>query len=98
MASSISDLPTSPNGQTHHEITTGGDSTINTEFLIIGAGPAGAALACFLGSHGKSKYSKHQSLNAKETRPQRNNDKCRPWNSQYSQSPYHQHGSIRMSP
>jgi NADH dehydrogenase FAD-containing subunit len=27
---------------------------IETEFLIIGAGPAGAALACFLASYGKS--------------------------------------------
>lgn len=26
---------------------------IETEFLIVGTGPAGAALACFLGSHGK---------------------------------------------
>ncbi|KAJ5970240.1 uncharacterized protein N7479_000158 [Penicillium vulpinum] len=25
---------------------------VDTEFLIVGAGPAGAALACFLGSHG----------------------------------------------
>lgn len=28
------------------------DHAIDTEFLIVGAGPAGAALACFLGSHG----------------------------------------------
>lgn len=26
---------------------------VETEFLIVGTGPAGAALACFLGSHGK---------------------------------------------
>jgi len=25
---------------------------INTDLLIVGAGPAGAALACFLASHG----------------------------------------------
>ncbi|KAJ5486580.1 hypothetical protein N7530_000880 [Penicillium desertorum] len=28
------------------------DHGVDTEFLIVGAGPAGAALACFLGSHG----------------------------------------------
>ncbi|KAL1858565.1 hypothetical protein Plec18170_002765 [Paecilomyces lecythidis] len=28
------------------------DGIVNTDFLIIGAGPAGAALACFLGSYG----------------------------------------------
>ncbi|KAF3017685.1 hypothetical protein E8E15_007416 [Penicillium rubens] len=28
------------------------DHGLDTEFLIVGAGPAGAALACFLGSHG----------------------------------------------
>ncbi|EKV05242.1 hypothetical protein PDIG_37570 [Penicillium digitatum PHI26] len=28
------------------------DHAIDTEFLIVGAGPAGAALACFLGSYG----------------------------------------------
>ncbi|CAG7939947.1 unnamed protein product [Penicillium nalgiovense] len=28
------------------------EDAIDTEFLIVGAGPAGAALACFLGSHG----------------------------------------------
>ncbi|KAJ5675027.1 FAD binding domain-containing protein [Penicillium maclennaniae] len=30
----------------------GSDHVVDTEFLIVGAGPAGAALACFLGSHG----------------------------------------------
>lgn len=26
---------------------------VETEFLIVGCGPAGASLACFLGSHGE---------------------------------------------
>jgi ribulose 1,5-bisphosphate synthetase/thiazole synthase len=30
----------------------GVDYGVDTEFLIVGAGPAGAALACFLASHG----------------------------------------------
>jgi hypothetical protein len=32
------------------------DHAVDTEFLIVGAGPAGAALACFLGSHGMHLY------------------------------------------
>lgn len=52
MTPSISDLPASPCSQPHHETTT--DDTIDTEILIVGAGPAGAALACFLGSYGES--------------------------------------------
>lgn len=56
MAPSIIDLPTSPNGQTRHKAAT--DGTIDTEFLIVGAGPAGAALACFLSSYGELMYSK----------------------------------------
>lgn len=52
MAPSISDLST-PNDQTHYKTATEGTDTIDTEFLIVGAGPAGAALACFLGSYGK---------------------------------------------
>ncbi|PNY24210.1 2,4-dichlorophenol 6-monooxygenase [Tolypocladium capitatum] len=28
-------------------------SLVDTEFLIVGAGPAGASLACFLASHGE---------------------------------------------
>lgn len=31
----------------------GGDVQAETEFLIVGCGPAGASLACFLGSHGE---------------------------------------------
>ncbi|GKZ76285.1 hypothetical protein AnigIFM56816_005264 [Aspergillus niger] len=30
----------------------GSDHAVDTEFLIVEAGPAGAALACFLSSHG----------------------------------------------
>ncbi|KAK4152517.1 phenol 2-monooxygenase [Chaetomidium leptoderma] len=30
------------------------DEVINTDLLIVGAGPAGAALACFLASHGRT--------------------------------------------
>lgn len=29
------------------------EMTVDTDFLIVGAGPAGASLACFLGKHGK---------------------------------------------
>lgn len=30
------------------------ESTVKVDCLIVGAGPAGASLACFLGHHGKS--------------------------------------------
>lgn len=29
---------------------------VDTEFFIVGAGPAGASLACFLASHGTSEF------------------------------------------
>lgn len=29
------------------------EAVIETDLLIVGAGPAGASLACFLGDHGK---------------------------------------------
>lgn len=29
------------------------DAALETEFLVVGAGPAGAGLACFLTSHGE---------------------------------------------
>jgi len=42
---SISMLPT-------HPIPLGNDDTIEAKYLIVGAGPAGASLACFLASYG----------------------------------------------
>jgi NADH dehydrogenase FAD-containing subunit len=30
------------------------DAALNLDFLIVGAGPAGASLACFLGKYGSS--------------------------------------------
>lgn len=32
------------------------DSHVQTDFLIVGAGPAGAALAAFLGQNGKENH------------------------------------------
>lgn len=64
MAPSISDLHTSSKGQTQQEAAV--DGTIDTEFLIVGAGPAGAALACFLGSYGRPMHFKCHSSNAKK--------------------------------
>lgn len=45
------DTPSNGSNSTDHPNETQ-DGTIDTEFLIVGAGPAGAALACFLGSYG----------------------------------------------
>lgn len=36
------------------------DHELDTEFLIVGCGPAGASLACFLASYGKSPGIKHR--------------------------------------
>src|SRR6478609_3563244 len=38
--------------QEHHTLTTPDDQVFQTQYLIVGCGPAGASLACFLSSHG----------------------------------------------
>ena len=45
-----------PNGyEARRHYSNGQDSSVtDTEFLIVGAGPAGASLACFLASYGES--------------------------------------------
>lgn len=56
-----SDTSTSPptgqmNAEIHGTRTRGGDVFhVETDFLVVGCGPAGASLACFLGSHGAYK-------------------------------------------
>ncbi|KAG4260173.1 2,4-dichlorophenol 6-monooxygenase [Fusarium proliferatum] len=40
--------------QEHHTLTTSDDGVFQTQYLIVGCGPAGASLACFLSSHGLS--------------------------------------------
>lgn len=44
---------TSDKGNSENIGATVTDAVIETDLLIIGAGPAGAALACFLGHHGE---------------------------------------------
>src|SRR4051812_43411745 len=39
-------------GQEHHALSTPDDGVFQTQYLIVGCGPAGASLACFLSSHG----------------------------------------------
>jgi NADPH-dependent 2,4-dienoyl-CoA reductase/sulfur reductase-like enzyme len=34
-------------------LSNGSPATVVTDLLIVGTGPAGASLACFLASHGK---------------------------------------------
>ena len=53
---------TTPTGQVNAEINGAltNDSDVGhleTDFLVVGCGPAGASLACFLGSHGAYKVS-----------------------------------------
>lgn len=58
-----SDTSTSPptgqrNTETNGTGTSDGDVFhVETDFLVVGCGPAGASLACFLGSHGAYKSS-----------------------------------------
>ncbi|KAG5800709.1 hypothetical protein H9Q69_000268 [Fusarium xylarioides] len=40
--------------QEHHTLSTTDDQVFQTQYLIVGCGPAGASLACFLSSHGLS--------------------------------------------
>lgn len=50
-------LPTSsqqvPNGTASNNSNAQQDAAAETEFLVVGAGPAGAGLACFLTSYGE---------------------------------------------
>lgn len=72
---------------------------VDTEFLVVGAGPAGAALACFLGSYGEyqgsNPYETNQSypLTGNSKRLQGYYDQFCPGNSQHAKGAYHQHGS-----
>ena len=56
----LTDSPATPSIVVTNDITCNGadagenqDGVVETDFLIIGAGPAGASLACFLISYGK---------------------------------------------
>lgn len=54
MAPSFSNISTAATSATRQMFyATSSDGVIDTEFLVVGAGPAGAALACFLGSYGE---------------------------------------------
>jgi len=45
---------TTMNSQAQTEpLSNGSPATVETDLLIVGTGPAGASLACFLTSHGK---------------------------------------------
>lgn len=60
MAPSISDFPETSRNEPEHDPVGDEAEVIYTEFLIVGAGPAGASLACFLGSYGELGQSKYQ--------------------------------------
>lgn len=45
---------TNDKGNAENVAATVTDAVIETDLLIVGAGPSGAALACFLGHHGES--------------------------------------------
>ena len=43
-------LPTHVNSEVNDDFTS--DATVTTDCLVVGTGPAGASLACFLIAHG----------------------------------------------
>lgn len=47
---------TNVNGNSENAGATVTEAVIDIDLLIVGAGPAGASLACFLGHHGESKH------------------------------------------
>jgi hypothetical protein len=72
---------------------------IKTDFLIVGTGPAGAGLACFLSSNGNPPWRRvlHKMLRMVLTSAART-DRPGPepifWHGRYTSSPYHQHGCV----
>jgi hypothetical protein len=88
----------------HGETTTqngkgaGEPHCIETDLLIIGAGPAGAALACFLAQHGKIfNWQLRNAISDMQNRFERHYVGGDAEHSRYPQSPHHQHGRPRMS-
>lgn len=51
------------NGTSHHYASEAGDGVVSTEFLVVGAGPAGASVACFLTSYGEFSRPSQQDAN-----------------------------------
>jgi cation diffusion facilitator CzcD-associated flavoprotein CzcO len=73
---------------------------VDTDFLIVGAGPAGASLACFLGKYGKTFFgimvaTRSTRLNISSHRFQRNYYQFRTLVGQYAQGSHRQSAGIR---
>jgi hypothetical protein len=99
----LSNTPNGINGTSRSYSTTPGYSSesttpdVETEFLIAGAGPAGASLACFLTSYGiiysYTFYSFKLLKLTNEIRSKRTDGQCGTRNGKHTTSTYHQYGS-----
>lgn len=69
---------------------------VETEFLIVGAGPSGAALACFLTSYGKVAIPMMITSRTDKQRPKGSHDQHCSRDGQYTSRAYYKHGSIRF--
>jgi glycine/D-amino acid oxidase-like deaminating enzyme len=75
--------------------TSGG--ILETDLLIIGAGPAGASLACFLAQHGKEAQAPRIALLTIELRIEGHHAGINARHCRYSKSPHHEYGRAGMS-
>jgi thioredoxin reductase len=73
-----------------------GNGIVETDLLIIGAGPAGASLACFLAGYGERiSYRVRFVLN--RDRIERNHPRLDTEHRRYPEGTHHEHGSSGMS-
>jgi glycine/D-amino acid oxidase-like deaminating enzyme len=73
------------------------DGIVQTDLLIVGAGPAGASLACFLAQHGKANDNTTRVLELRSGRSERNYAGFHAHHRRYPSSTYNEHGSTGMS-
>ena len=81
-----------------------GAPILDVDYLIVGAGPAGASLACFLGKYGSCSPDitlAASAINHSRDRIQGPHHQCRSFHSPYASSSYHQptgSGSVIVTP
>lgn len=81
-----------------------GAPILDVDYLIVGAGPAGASLACFLGKYGSSSPDitfAISAINRSRGRTEGAHHQCRSFHGPYASSSYHQPtgaGSVHVTP